>query len=374
MQPAQVLAILLLCGLMGLLGQGIRAVVGLKTATSSQGVPTQQSEFNAAYLLFSLMIGFLAGILAGLAMGLSNFQTIDLDNLKILFGVATAGYAGTDFIENTFSIIFPSPSKATAAKPDVVADANIQALGAHVSTLNASVSSLTNALGTISGGPSARVAPPAVGVPGLAIALNAASPHVDTNVWVPPLTAAFSKFDMLSNKRMAAAIGQFLVEAGAAFQELVEDLWYSHASRLVEVFPREFPTEADAQPYVNNPEALGNRVYANRLGNGNEASGDGYRFRGRGLIQLTGRSEYTQFGTAIGMTAEQASQYCETPAGAAMSGCWYLSSRGCLPFADSWDLSEITRRVNGAAMLGNAQRIAYSDAVLNSLGGLVAAA
>src|SRR5262249_37484403 len=161
-----------------------------------------------------------------------------------------------DFIENTFSIIFPSPSKLAAAKPDIVADPNIQALGAHVSTLNASVSSLTNALGTISGGASARVAPPTVGVPGLAVALNAASPHVDTSVWVPPLTAAFTKFDMLSNKRMAAAIGQFLVEAGAAFQELVEDLRYSHASRLVEVFPREFPTEADAQPYVNNPEAL----------------------------------------------------------------------------------------------------------------------
>jgi predicted chitinase len=374
MQPAQVLAILLLCGLLGLLGQGVRAVVGLKGMTSGQGVPNQQSEFNAAYLFFSLMIGFLAGVLAGLAMGLGSFQTIDVNNLKILFGVAAAGYAGTDFIENTFPIIFPSPSKTTAAKPNVVTDANIQALGGHVNTLNASVSSLTNALGTISGGVQARVAPPPVGVPGLAVALNAAAPHVDTNVWVLPLSAAFTKFDMLSNKRMAAAIGQFLVEAGAAFQELVEDLRYSHASRLVEVFPREFPTEADAQPYVNNPEALGNRVYANKLGNGNEASGDGYRFRGRGLIQLTGRSEYIQFGTAIGMTAEQAAQYCETPAGAAMSGCWYLSSRGCLPFADSWDLSEITRRVNGAAMLGNAQRIAYSEAVLNSLGGLVAAA
>ena len=78
MQPAQVLAILLLCGLMGLLGQGVRAVVGLKSVTSSQGVPTRQSEFNAAYLFFSLMIGFLAGILAGLAIGLSSFQTIDL--------------------------------------------------------------------------------------------------------------------------------------------------------------------------------------------------------------------------------------------------------------------------------------------------------
>src|SRR5215472_426089 len=126
MQPAQVLAILLLCGLMGLLGQGVRAVVGLKGATSSQGAPNQQSEFNAAYLFFSLMIGFLAGVLAGLAMGLGNFQTIDVNNLKILFGVAAAGYAGTDFIENTFPIIFPSSSKPAAAKPDVVTDANIQ--------------------------------------------------------------------------------------------------------------------------------------------------------------------------------------------------------------------------------------------------------
>ena len=255
MQPAQVLAILLLCGLMGLLGQGVRAVVGLKSATSGQGAPTQQSEFNAAYLFFSLMIGFLAGILAGLAIGLSNFQTIDLDNLKILFGVAAAGYAGTDFIENTFSIIFPSPSKPAAAKPDVVADANIQALGTHVSTLNTSISSLTNTLN--SGGAYARVAPSAVGVPGLAVALNAAAPHVDTNVWVPPLSAAFTKFDMLSTRRIAAAIGQFLLEAGAAFQELVENLRYSHASKLVQVFPREFPTEADAQPYVNNPEGFG---------------------------------------------------------------------------------------------------------------------
>src|SRR5262249_18263669 len=154
---------------------------------------------------FSLMIGFLAGVLAGLAMGLGNFQTIDVNNLKILFGVAAAGYAGTDFIENTFPIIFPSSSKPAAAKPDVVTDANIQALGGHVSALNASVSSLTNALGLFSGGAYARAAPPAVGVPGLAVALKAASPHVDTNVWVPPLTAAFTKFDMLSNKRMAAA-------------------------------------------------------------------------------------------------------------------------------------------------------------------------
>jgi predicted chitinase len=182
------------------------------------------------------------------------------------------------------------------------------------------------------------------------------------------LSAAFNKYSMTTNKRMAAAVGQFLVEAGASFQELVENLYYTTASRLVQVFPREFPTEADAQPYLRNPEALANRVYANKLGNGDEASGDGYRFCGRGLIQLTGRNEYAQFGATVGMTAEQASHYLESPAGAAMSGCWYLSANGCLPLADAWNISEITRRVNGVAMEGNAQRIAYSNAMLQALG------
>jgi predicted chitinase len=71
----------------------------------------------------------------------------------------------------------------------------------------------------------------------------------------------------------------------------------------------------------------------------------------------------------VGMSAEQASQYLEMPAGAAMSGCWYLSANSCLPFADSWNISEITRRVNGSAMEANPQRIAYSNAVLQALGG-----
>jgi predicted chitinase len=88
-----------------------------------------------------------------------------------------------------------------------------------------------------------------------------------------------------------------------------------------------------------------------------------------GRVQVTGRNEYTQFGATVGMTAGQASQYLETPAGAAMSGCWYLSSNGCLPLAEAWNISEITRRVNGSAMEANAQRIAYSNAILQALGG-----
>ena len=97
--------------------------------------------------------------------------------------------------------------------------------------------------------------------------------------------------------------------------------------------------------------------------------GDGYRFRGRGLIQLTGRDEYEAFGRAIGKTAEEAAAFCETHEGAAWSGCWYLARNGCLPLADAWDIDAITRRVNGPAMEAASERLRYSDAMLNELRG-----
>jgi predicted chitinase len=372
---SSVLSILLLCGLMGLLGQGARAAVGLKTmTTSAASAPTQQTEFNAAYLLISLMIGFIAGILAGLAVGLSHFKQINLDDAKVLIGIAVAGYAGTDFIENTLSIFIPNATKPPppAATQDSGAgtalNTNVQALSSHVNRLADTVTAIQTRYAA-SAAPAMAAAPPAADVvPGLAAAFGSCAPLVHTDIWVPPLSDAFSKYDLGTNRRMAAAIGQFLVEAGAGFQEVVENLHYSTAARIHQIFPNEFPTVASAMPYVNNPQALGNRAYANKGGNGDEASGDGYRFCGRGLIQLTGRNEYAEFGTTVGMTAEQAAQYCETPAGAAMSGCWYLSSRGCLPLADVWALSKITRKVNGAAMLDNNKRIAYSNAFLSALG------
>jgi predicted chitinase len=190
---------------------------------------------------------------------------------------------------------------------------------------------------------------------------------VNRDVWVGPLLEAFAKFGLNTDRRRAAAMGQFLVEAGSAFRELVENLNYS-AQRAAAIFPSIFPTAAAAAPFAHNQEKFGNRVYANRLGNGNEASGDGFRFRGRGLIQLTGRSEYTEFGNAIGMTPQAVSDFCETPEGAAMSGCWYLSTRGCLPFADAWNIDKITFLVNGRAMVDKDKRRAFSNAFLNHLG------
>ena len=84
---------------------------------------------------------------------------------------------------------------------------------------------------------------------------------------------------------------------------------------------------------------------------------------------MTGRDEYTEFGATIGKTADDAAAYCETAEGAAMSGCWYLTSRGCLLLADTWSISAITLKVNGTGMVGNTQRIAYSNELLKALGG-----
>jgi predicted chitinase/phage shock protein PspC (stress-responsive transcriptional regulator) len=366
-----VLALLLLCGLMGLIGQGARAAVGLKTmTTSAASAPSQQTEFNAAYLLISLMIGFIAGVLAGLALKLK----IDPSDITVLLGLAAAGYAGTDFIENTLSIFIPGKAADTKSgtqqsgsqqNDSLISslDSNVRVLGGHVNALADAISSMK------SGAPAGTAgAMPADIVPRLAAAFKSCAPRVNTDIWVPLLGTAFATYNLQSNKRMAAAVGQFLVEAGSGFQEVVENLHYSTAARIHQVFPAEFPTVASAEPYVNNPVGLANRAYANKGGNGDEASGDGYLFCGRGLIQLTGRNEYSEFGSTIGKTAEQAAQYCATPAGAATSGCWYLSAKGCLPLADAWAISKITRIVNGAAMLGNDQRIAYANAFLHALG------
>ncbi|WJR79081.1 hypothetical protein [Bradyrhizobium sp. NP1] len=371
-----ILGAVLLSGLMGVLGQGIRAAVGLKSAGRLSGQPDQQTSFSTAYFFLSLMIGFIAGILAGLAVGLNNLLKIDPDNVKVLLGIALSGYAGADFIENSMSIVIPAggapaaPAPVQPAAPPAVAPPP-PAAAPEVAALNTHALALSNAvqqLSAISQHVAAVPAPAIITgtVPNFGPALARVAAGIDRAKWEPALTQAFQKFSLTNNQRVAAAIGQFMVEAGETFNEVIENMNYS-AARMMQVWPSTFKTEADAAPYAHQPEKLGNFIYANKLGNGNEASGDGYRFRGRGLIQLTGRDEYNQFGAAIGMTAEQVSTYCETAEGAAMSGCWYLSSRGCLPFADRWNLAEITLRVNGRKMQDHARRVKYSNAMLAAL-------
>lgn len=344
---ATVLAAMLTCGLLGAIGQGIRAVLGLKKANTVDATGPQ-AQFNAAYFGISLMIGFIAGVVAGIVLGLKNFISINLDDIKPFLGIIASGYAGADFIESSLSLVLPgSAPKAVSQVPESPAPSSQSPASPSVAAPVPSGDDLFRA------------------------ALAIVAPKVNAATWLPPLTAAFAKFDVNTDRRKAVAVGQFLVEAGAGFNEIKENLNYTHADRLVQVYPSYFKTVQDAQPYCGNPEKLGNHVYANRLGNGDEATGDGFRFRGRGLIQLTGRAEYAEFGATIGKSAEDTAAYCETPEGAAMSGCWYLSSRGCLPLADQWQISMVTKKVNGAAMLGNQQRIDYAKDMLKHLGGQV---
>lgn len=109
-------------------------------------------------------------------------------------------------------------------------------------------------------------------------------------IWVSALIPALEKFNISNKERVASFLSQIAHESGQ-FNTLEENLFYS-APRLRKVWPKRFPTLAFAQKYEKNPEKLGNYVYANRMGNGPTSSGDGYKYRGRGLIQLTGRSNY----------------------------------------------------------------------------------
>ncbi len=294
-----ILLALLLCGLLGLLGQGVRAIVGLKNAGSlNSTTPTEQAEFSLAYLVLSLMIGFIAGILAGLALNLQTVITVDPGNWKLLLGIAGSGYIGADFIENAMSIVVPGTKAArTMPRPASVPAPPPPAYAP------------------------APEAPTHDGAAALTAAMRAVCPEANASVWVPALISAFEKFGFSNDRRRAAAMGQFLVEAGPALNGIVEDLDYS-AERASQVWPALFATPEAAEPYVGDQRMFADIVYANINGNGDAASGDGYRYRGRGLIQLTGRDEYAAFARAIGRTPEEAAAYCATTEGAALSGCW----------------------------------------------------
>ncbi|MDC8756665.1 glycoside hydrolase family 19 protein [Janthinobacterium fluminis] len=198
--------------------------------------------------------------------------------------------------------------------------------------------------------------------------------HADAHaaVWVDPLNDAMRVCSVSTAIRQAAFLAQVLLESGE-FQQLQELLNYS-PQRLRQVWPRRFADDATAIAYSHNPEKLANKVYANRMGNGNEASGDGWAFRGRGLIQLTGRSNYASFSQSTGIDALANPDLLQQPAGAALSGAWFWQSKGLNELADksaSADanaiFTELTRRINGGTN-GLEQRKAYWVRARQALG------
>jgi len=156
------------------------------------------------------------------------------------------------------------------------------------------------------------------------------------------------RYEITTIERVAAFLAQCGHES-ADFTVLKENLNYS-AEGLSKVFPKRFPTVAAAQPYNRNPEKIANKIYADRMGNGPEASGEGYKFRGRGAIQLTGKENYTKFANSVDKSLDEAVAYTETLAGAIESACWFWSTNKLNALADATDIVALTKRINGGTI------------------------
>ena len=182
-----------------------------------------------------------------------------------------------------------------------------------------------------------------------------------------PIHEVAEYYDMYENpKRAAAFIAQIAHESGG-FNFVKENLNYS-AKGLMTTFKKYFPTEELAKQYERKPEKIANRVYASRMSNGDEASGDGYRFCGRGLIQLTGRANYTKFAQDLGISVEDTVAYLETPAGAVSSAGWFWDNNSLNRFCDNDDFVTLTKRINGGT-IGLADRQHHYEIALKLLQG-----
>jgi len=182
----------------------------------------------------------------------------------------------------------------------------------------------------------------------------------------PVLGPALARFAITTPRRIAAFLAQAHVESGG-FSSLEENLYYTSPARIAAVWPSRFPSAEAAAPFARAPERLANRVYANRLGNGPEDSGDGWRFRGRGLKQLTGRANYAEAARALGRPYVAEPGLVAEPADAALTAAWFFARESCNALADAGDWDAITRRVNGPAMLAAAERRRRTREALRAL-------
>jgi putative chitinase len=173
--------------------------------------------------------------------------------------------------------------------------------------------------------------------------------HSILESYVEPLNTVAEYYDMYDNpRRVAGFLAQIGHESGG-FNAVKENLNYS-AKGLMGTFKKYFPTEDIAKQYERKPEMIANRVYANRMNNGPEESGDGYRFCGRGLIQLTGRANYTKFANDLGMSIEDTVAYLETPNGAVASAGWFWDNNKLNQYCDKDDFVTLTKRINGGTI------------------------
>jgi len=187
--------------------------------------------------------------------------------------------------------------------------------------------------------------------------------------WFAAMQEIFPKYEINTPQRVAGFIAQCAHESNE-FKSLEENLNYSEKA-LNAVFGRYFgPGKRDAAEYARNPEKIANYVYQDEFRKskmGNVNPGDGWRFRGRGLKQLTGRDNYTAFGKTVNMTAEEAADYVATEQGAIESACWFWYKAKCNTFADNGDIVGMSKRINGGT-IGLEDRVRRWNEALEILG------
>jgi putative chitinase len=185
--------------------------------------------------------------------------------------------------------------------------------------------------------------------------------------FLAPLNDACARYEITTPYRVAGFMGQCMVES-QNFTTLEENLNYRTPEVLLRVFPSRVHGIADARALVAaGPKAIANRVYAKKNGNGDESTGDGWKYRGRGVIQLTGRNNYTRATTDLMVDYVNTPDLVALPQDACISAAWYWRRAACNEFADAMDWDRCTRAVNGAGMLHREKRAELSQHVLKVL-------
>jgi putative chitinase len=166
--------------------------------------------------------------------------------------------------------------------------------------------------------------------------------------WYHALCKILPEYNINTPQRVAAFVAQCAHESGN-FRLLKENLNYTAAS-LMRVWPSRFPSMDVANQYAMKPEKIANKVYCDRMGNGSEASGDGWKYAGKGLIQLTGKDNYTWFAESIETPLDQIPEYLQTFEGAVQSACWFWEVNNLNQWADAGDILTLTKRINGGTI------------------------
>jgi putative chitinase len=187
----------------------------------------------------------------------------------------------------------------------------------------------------------------------------------NTQHWFDALSKFLPDYEINTPHRIAAFMAQCMHESGN-FTAIKENLNYK-AETLTKIWPKYFPADVAAE-YAHHPEKIANRAYANRMGNGPEESGDGYKYCGRGLIQLTGHDNYQAFADSIETSLDDLPAYIETFEGCVQSACWFWENNNLNALADAGDILHMTKKINGGT-LGLEDRTKHYNEIMHLLGG-----